>query len=131
MNSKITVTPTHRSAITALKAKFAEAGIEPENREFMPLPNQLRDNYRPGSRVSDLGAGLRPIKQPNRRRRGRPSQRDNPGYIAKEFEAKYPFNCKYCGKAGMGKTERREFCNRQCGNRWEVAKKKEKNNEKV
>lgn len=124
MKTKITVTPTNRSAITALKAKFAEAGIEPSERKFTFAVDQQRDNYKPRRLASDLGAGLRPIKQPNRRRRGRPSQRDNPGYIAKELEAKYPFNCKYCGKAGMAKTERREFCGRLCGNRWEVAKTK-------
>lgn len=105
------VTPTGGSAITALRAKFAKAGIEPKERKFtFTIDSRERDRYGAGSPASDLGARIRPIEQPSKRKGGSRQGRGNWRASGHKFEPKFPFVCKYCGKPGLAKMETREFC---------------------
>ena len=104
------VTPTRQSAITALRAKFAKAGIVPKKRKFTFSIDSIRDRYGRGSPASDLGAKIRPIEQPSKRKAGNRQGRGNWRASGHKFEPKFPFVCKYCAKPGLAKMETREFC---------------------
>ena len=115
-----TVRLTAKSAVAILLAKFDKAGIEPREREYkFKIDDRDRDRYPQRTTTNDLGAGIRPVQQPLKRKYRKRRAK------APELEAKIPFVCKYCGKPGLAKTKRRELCdnNNECNRKFEARKK--------
>lgn len=119
---KIIMRITPESCIIAY---FERKGVI-DNHVFKPQADKERDRYSSNKLSDGLGAGIRPISQPSKRKVGSRQGKGNWRASGHKFEPKHRFNCKHCGKAGMGKLKTRDFCynNGLCKGRYETARKK-------
>lgn len=116
------ITPTGGSAITALLAKFAKAGIEPKERKFTFSIDSIRDRYGRGSPASDLGAKIRPIEQPSKRK---PDKKRINQIKRREGNHKITeVKCVSCGATIQAKNKRRLYCDDGCKNNVYVARRR-------
>ena len=125
MKHKIIMRATEESEITKLKRKLK--GLPARKPFVATIDSRLRDRYGQGRSISDAGVA------PAGRKRGRPATRHNRERPVVSLEAKIPFTCVFCGKAGMAKLKKRRFCYNKglCKGRYATAQKKEKKREKV
>lgn len=86
---------------------------------FVPFIDRGEGNILPNNRPDSLGAGIRPIEQPTKRKSGPKPKEQNRRYKRRFYGGNWPERdivCKWskCGKTTKGRNPRQQYCGQPC-----------------